>query len=329
MSSFKPLRPKYAKGQSSLGFTVRERGLPFHRARMTYSSAGNLRDQTQRAVASICYTMSSEFSIPDNLIYHYTDYQAFASMMSTGELWASHHTSMNDFKEIDHAWDVLAIQTSNLLHRKEYVGDIFCEVEKIFKEDVNIFICSFTREENALSQWRAYAGPDGVAISFSEDLFSYSALEPTYDLGAVVYDEQEKAELALPIAKKLAAAFNEGKSREQIEGVARGLKSDFARVAPFMKSSGFSEEEEVRLVSYGHGHEIFERKGKFGTVKFIKISFDQAFKCVESLDFSIVNILSGPALDQDRSVKRVNDVMSQYCRKFNVIYNCGIPYRTS
>lgn len=327
MASFSTIHPSCCTAETS-PWAPRERTLPFHLARVFYDSEGNLADSHRRAVCSLSYTVHGSVTVPENLIYHYTSIEAFSSMMATGELWASHHSSMNDFQEIEHAWRVVCQQTANYMLKKGFCGNKFSAVEAVFLENLEFYICSFSREENSLAQWRAYAHPSGVAVSFSESLFpSFGCSFSPYVLKPVIYDDVAKANAVLSIAKKLAEVFDSGMDISDIRLMAYSLKDQFRHVAPFLKNGGFSEENEIRLVSDGKGYQIFERDGRFGKVKFIKISFLEAFQFADGLDFCVCDVLTGPSRDPNKCVSRVGEIMNKNRRKFKVIYDCGIPFR--
>ena len=109
---------------------------------------------------------------PVDFVSHYTNFQAFLSMVKTNELWLSHHSFMNDATEIEFGISILR----KLLQRSGRAAKI-CETlgayvqrRDEFSLDLTLnlaFVFSLTELEDDAAPWNAYAnGGNGISLQF-------------------------------------------------------------------------------------------------------------------------------------------------------------------
>ena len=109
--------------------------------------------------------------VPEYL-YHYTTAEGLKGIVEDCAIWASDIFSLNDASEIYHGCEVFR-ECLKELHStlgEDFHGRVLSQVNAI---DALAFpptyVCSFSREPNDLSQWRAYFPNGGYAISFASD----------------------------------------------------------------------------------------------------------------------------------------------------------------
>jgi hypothetical protein len=110
-------------------------------------------------------------------IYHYCDLNGFLSIIENKKLWLSAANNLNDSKEVDYFLDKF--------HNK--LCDNFTDDNREFLQFFWSltsstapvpYICSFSKNGDLLSQWRAYADDGhGIAIGFNRDY-----LDSVFDL---------------------------------------------------------------------------------------------------------------------------------------------------
>lgn len=116
-----------------------------------------------------------------------------------------------------------------------------------YVDEIQIFVLSFSQNGNTLSQWRAYCRDGGYSLGFNyTDLKTYPA--PSFLLYRCIYNKQEQIELFNSILDE----FVQGISTLSVKEIQAKVTSCLIRlliVAPLLKDSSFSEEEEWRLIS--------------------------------------------------------------------------------
>lgn len=184
-------------------------------------------------------------------LFHYTDVNAVRAILEHGKMWLTDMRFLNDSEEMNHGVKLILdlINGRGVQERisKDYAVTATEFVTKALSEHVSqlmnfnpIFVCSFSRAPDLLSQWRAYGN---YALEFSADSISH-------DLFECLYEPYEKGRRAYDAT--LTAVRGLGMSMRSNEGVpcSKGLEaySDLIRSAATLKHESFSEEQEVRML---------------------------------------------------------------------------------
>src|SRR5215813_10915885 len=97
------------------------------------------------------------------MLYHYTTQAGLLGIMRTKEIWASHTQYLNDLREFRHAMQLVREQLSEMNRPGSYepaeqrlLTEMQDRIEGL--ESINVCVCSFSENGDALSQWRAYGG---------------------------------------------------------------------------------------------------------------------------------------------------------------------------
>ncbi len=145
-------------------------------------------------------------------VYHYTNKEGIYGILDSQSIWATHYKFLNDSDEIHHILCILEPLLSELSKEpkksKEYT--IAKRVDGVVKEAFgiagstpwfDIYIASFCKEKDLLSQWRGYGGDGGYAIGMNyEQLKEHSKKESAkYQWKSVtpwhaIYDDKTKHE---------------------------------------------------------------------------------------------------------------------------------------
>jgi hypothetical protein len=105
-------------------------------------------------------------------LYHYTSIEGFKGIIDSGEIWATAaNCLLSDPTEITIAKDIAL----EILKEREQdfraKMDLYNDCKTIIGDCGNLkeyqCVCSFSEEEDLLSQWRAYCPKGGVSIGFS------------------------------------------------------------------------------------------------------------------------------------------------------------------
>lgn len=247
-------------------------------------------------------------------VYHYTSIRGFKGIIKDREIWATDLRYMNDPTELELGYN--------------YLNEMVCEsVEsgKTIKRDPNvpIFACSFSKNKNVLSQWRAYAKGGGVAIGFPRDLLQNVAAAKDYVLKDCIYYDLEDPTTKIQLVSKAIQLLELTDSSTKRGSNAKAtddsetdkliaLKSPW--IVPVIKHKAYKEEDEVRLLPSSDSSSVHEINIAIGRQSSLKREFRvdngilkpyQAIKLGEA--FFKIQIVVGPTPHQDLiydSVKR-------------------------
>ncbi len=187
-------------------------------------------------------------------IFHYTDANAIFSILQNRKIWLTDIRFMNDSKELRDGLDILskALDTpqfgtfGNYAYEqksKEFLKAAFSNSVNYGIDDEPIFVFSFSKRKDLLSQWRAYGS---YAIEFDEKQLA----EEDLSIKTCIYDGNKKDNKAnYAVSTSLStishdmANNNGGPGPKYIDSLI-----DLIELAATFKDKGFQEEEEVRII---------------------------------------------------------------------------------
>lgn len=183
------------------------------------------------------------------LVYQYRNFSSFWKIIKSDSFWATNARFSNDEAEQQFGIDVISSICAGKpeLHNLENMG-----------LDENYIVC-FCRENDKLSQWRGYAPEGGVSLGFDFGMpRAFSVLRNDTDTPSYVlqYVGLDGVKYISPKRDDQSIEQYSNDCREQIALVNSAAPEDEAKVfqreiqkkAPFIKHSGFEEEDECRLV---------------------------------------------------------------------------------
>ena len=128
-----------------------------------------------------------------NTVWHYSNIAGLNGILSSSSLWASDYRYMNDTSELRFGLDIIEMTIAHDEFQPELTLDvrhnILKEIAMLKRSNMNMYVltCSFCMRGNVLSQWRAYARQDGIAIGFQKDALEKLANDQGYTTGIVYY----------------------------------------------------------------------------------------------------------------------------------------------
>jgi Protein of unknown function (DUF2971) len=269
-------------------------------------------------------------TIPD-VLYHYTTYDGFLSIIRSGELWATNVQYMNDVSEFFHAiyiaLDILKkYRFQGGFYLQRYIANAIQRLEGM--KSVDVCAVSFCENGDLLSQWRGYSGASGgVCLGISSAALKICVERSTGQLAPCVYraDEQHRC-----LSETIAAAigrfsqFDEPNEPTTDSQVAL-LVADLLVCAPLFKHIGFEEEAEWRLVvTVNAGSSDYDfRVGRSMLMPFKKIGLR-----ADQWGGELQRVTVGPCPHPDHIVRSVNGLVG----KFSGACSCEVttsktPYR--
>jgi hypothetical protein len=269
-------------------------------------------------------------------LFHYTDAQAVYSILLNRKLWVTDLRFLNDSQELHEGitWVSKALVrpiTGLFIRDKykdkaiEYLRDAFSDTVSYGIDEEPIFVFSFGCVENLLSQWRAYGN---YAIEFDEKLL----LECVPALRPCIYDQKNKDSRAQNAVTK--ALMDISQDMENNDGCI-GIKSidslsELIELAATFKNEGFSEEQEVRIVTQANESDKSIQYRPNGNRLIPYLEVDISLDCIKSIHV-------GPMSEQDlayismdafvRKVERDWQIDSANIEYELSVKKSSIPYR--
>jgi hypothetical protein len=212
---------------------------------------------------------------PPDVVYHYTDLKGFAGILSSGTMWATLSSKLNDEMELRHASAelrrVLRAEAAAAypMFRHMLLPPEALNFEYARQDAIEVFVASLSSHPDHPRQWCMYAREGcGVALGFrTRDLLAFELLEsrvPYFAMDKVIYDAAVQREFLTWVAR-----YWFDRTRKIFPGLALRSK-DLAELTylrasmlgtlggavagylPLMKSQAWAAESEWRL---GHAQD--------------------------------------------------------------------------
>lgn len=205
----------------------------------------------------------------NNILYHYTDFQALDGILRCAQLRVNNVLNMNDAAEMSHFMSRLCSAVAIRLEEEGEAGRAE-EVRKLFQEELkkeffySAYAACFSLYRDDAAQWERYGNRGrGVCIAFHGEYLQQMA-EGALSLQTVYYQDDMAAHDLAEVFYRLA------KSGKALTGetpeVAEAL-NDAWRCSAAFKHPSFLSEQEVRLVVSPFIREYFDIKPCYHTSK--------------------------------------------------------------
>lgn len=247
------------------------------------------------------------------VLYHYTSIEALLSILSSGQVRATHIRYLNDISEAEWMWKAVVEHLKQKRRSAEceeqaaYATSILEMIEE--RRQLNEFIASFSENGDDLSQWRAYCSAKaGISIGFDsaalntqwvadpkggEPLFVGGGLKKVRYLGP---DDEAKFSNELDTLVSLSPSIERGLDGQP---VTRGqfLIAWLSVISPSFKHPAFSAENEWRLVlTKPHKPMPFQRfrPGKSSIVPYVEAILNRDHNSKQPANYMINRVIIGP-----------------------------------
>ena len=192
--------------------------------------------------------------------------------------------------------------------------------------NVNVYVASFSENDDQLSQWRGYCPPGkGINLGFSVADLEIPLSRQPFHLMPCIYDGREQAIIVRELVGQFLEEFRAAPQHGGYQVLGRfGLF--FTSVAPVLKHEKFAEEAEWRLVSNvlaSPGPQIRHREGHSFVVPYYDfvLAHDE-----EELRLGQVRV--GPTPHVELAMSSVFDALSAKNIRFQGVGRSFVPYRS-
>lgn len=260
---------------------------------------------------------------PPTIIYHYTDINGLLGMISTGKIWATHISRLNDSNEYHHGIKVVidCVRTTMPTTSKPLIEKLLSEFEK-----VETYVASYSTQHDLLSQWRSYSGKKigyclGLATNGIATLDNSTPL-----LEAVIYRDNQAQQIISKMLNHVDAYLQNNQFGEVEIGFLLGIVgTTLANLACTIKHPKFEEENEYRqfyqpdTTSLQLEHKF--RIGKFGLTPYIEVPFKEEGR------LPLDSITIGPCQDSELEVHVIKMLLERHSYANVEILVSEIPLR--
>jgi len=256
-----------------------------------------------------------ETPIPE-FLYHYTSSYGLEGIIKSNSIWATKVHYMNDYSELKLAFDYFRNeinQQQNGIEKNRTDEELDQMVKSLSSiETFNVGIASFTAIGDQLSQWRGYCKiGNGYSLGFSgQELYSTIHQTENCYLVQCAYEERQHKLIAKELVNS-APVINIKKhpnfGKPPLGEMTFAERALF--LAPIIKSEGFSEEREWRLINPGRKFtDANFRHGAYSLIPCWNIDLD--------LKNTFRKIIIGPTREPDLSRQSVQGFILQNISKF-------------
>ncbi len=189
------------------------------------------------------------------IVYHYTTAAGFVGIMKDEYLRATNFSYLNDPSEMQFGRELIG---KNLKRRRKASGErlrtFFTHVLSSFDREkaAEVYVASFTKLEDDLSQWRAYgtAATERYAIGFGSDaIYEIIDANPSHYFQRVEYETADQQDqINYVIDRSLQFLDEHGVSTASFSPFADITARELASVTPVLKNQAFKMEEEWRII---------------------------------------------------------------------------------
>jgi Protein of unknown function (DUF2971) len=260
---------------------------------------------------------------PAKVIYHYTDVRGLIGMITSGRIWATHVSRLNDAVEYEIG---VSFVTEFIRANRQGVSEAI--IDKTFSRlrAVDTFIACYSAAADILSQWRAYSGAGtGYCIGLkTSEMATIDGRMPL--LEKVIYSTAAAETVLSHLFARVDEFLGDHDLGEVEVGSLMGmLEGTFNIVACIIKHSTFEEENEYRQI-YQPARSALAldtkyRVGRFGLTPYVEIGF------LEKGKLPIQSIMIGPCRYPDSETRSLKLMLSKHGYGDVEVFTSGIPLR--
>jgi len=293
--------------------------------------------------------MNEQKTTSNDLLWHYTTPEGLTGIIESNSLWATDVFYLNDSMEFMHginiAREIIKQKISSL------VGDEKKRLER-FDTDLSfigpdhkrpVYVCSLSKAENELSQWRAYCRGGGFSIGFPYQGLVDAIQGKHFEIKKCIYDVSKQQIIDHLIVSQVMPYIENPKQFSQVPCTEQMISSivcggsnkflwELYSACSTLKHSSFEREEEWRLV---FDHRYAFEKGENGKNKIrpkfrTKNGLIIPYICItlpKSEDFwRKVRIIIGPTKYEKELKGSVHTLVRKGHATVSIMH-CGIPLR--
>lgn len=280
-------------------------------------------------------------------IYHYTKPDGLLGILKSKCIRATDYRFLNDKSELMIARELANDVLLSKLKNNEIAQEFYVTLKRAidYLDGMSFFIISFTEEPNLLSQWRAYANPQGYSIGIKYELGAYiSTFLKEYSLFLkCIYSKKDQENIVKVAIEALRDKWKQkGEDIEYLKKIERAFVDFIAVASCFFKHEGFSEEKEWRLAIFIENIHQYDpdelglhfRSTTSGIIPYMEVpltylKFDLSGNNKHNAEsrFELEDIIIGPSGDADHQLRALELLVKQLNVGVKNIQTSNIPLK--
>lgn len=287
-------------------------------------------------------------------IYHYTRPNGLLGILTDKAIWATDYRFLNDKSELKIATNLANQILLEQLNAQNIPDSFYITLKKAvdYVDELSVFIASFSERGNLLSQWRAYASPQGYSIGINPNIAEYivTYMQSYAVFSKCIYSSKDQKDIIKNAIEYLHKKWEQKQNdKNYIKKIERAF-TDFISVAScFFKHKGFSEEKEWRIAilieSTKEQMDLDEQKQIKLNMKFrptnsgvapyilvpltyVKFSTEEGHdKLKPEYVFELEEIIIGPSENIENQIKSLKALIKESSINVKSIKSSNIPLR--
>jgi len=210
--------------------------------------------------------MNEQKTRSNDLLWHYTSPKGLTGIIESSSLWATDVFYLNDSAEfmygINIAREIVKQKISSLSGDEKKRLESFDTHLSFIGPDYKrpVYVCSLSKAENELSQWKAYCREGGFSIGFPRKGFVEAIQNQHFELKECVYNSTEQQNIINVLIDSRVIPYIENPEQfsqipctpDMISAIVSGGVNEFlwelSSTCSILKHPSFEREEEWRLI---------------------------------------------------------------------------------
>jgi hypothetical protein len=232
-------------------------------------------------------TLKERLTIPkQSHLYHYTNPDGLIGILREKKIWATNIRFLNDTNEVIEATNtakkILVSKKESITKssEKNLLQMMLSNLEDLASY---FYVCSFSEDDDSLSQWRAYCPSTGGGFALgipSQQLYDL-ANEKSWIFVKCIYDEEKKKVIIEEIIESFLNEYKEkvinngGDTNDLQTRITLNFKQYLLKISGAIKNKAFYNEREWRLISPPKmDEEIKFRRGSSGIIPYCEFALE-------------------------------------------------------
>ncbi len=274
----------------------------------------------------------------DFYLYHYTTPEGLVGIIEDKGIWATNIFFLNDLEEWYLGMKMFKSRLEDRISGKvnhhifeKCLGAVKSAISVepgglIPEKNLAIYVCSFSKEDDLLSQWRAYCPRGGFALGFLKSRLESLAKEQGFIFEPCIYKHEDQIRKVDSVLDSMKTEALKANQQTHALDIVNKFIWDIFRTAVVLKHVKFCEEREWRFEPAMQGTRksdklgFYAREGLIVPYRVIDLSDQNLWKDV--------NIVVGPSSYKYKCVDVVRKLLWNKMQiPFPRIRPSEIPYR--